>query len=384
MGIKKVILVRMGALGDLIKITPIIERFYELGIKVDVITDSEYSIVLSEYSKINKIYSIDRKDIRDIFNKNDNLIYYEMYDKLYKIFQEINSSEYDLVINLGVAKYPIIIASMIKAKDRKGIFLKGKDLLEFYGDEKGYFAYKTQSTPSENLKLNRKENICDYFFDVAGIKNNFHSVSIEIKKNIEINSNNLIGIHIGAGWKTKKYILEKWGNVCSGLLERGFDILLNGVEQEKDEIEFLRKSVLEKREKNLKNRGELFVNYNMSEFDKFVTLKNIKLLISTDSGPASVAAALGKPVITLFGATDMYNVAPYSENSFIINSKERCTPCLKETCDKNMECMRNISGELILETVEYILEGKRKKINSKDVYRCKFNKESRLEIVSMY
>ena len=58
------------------------------------------------------------------------------------------------------------------------------------------------------------------------------------------------------------------------------------------------------------------------------------MLLSTDSGPAHVANALGTHTIVLFGAGNENNTAPYNKiNSSIIRlGKLACEPCLSNTC----------------------------------------------------
>jgi lipopolysaccharide heptosyltransferase I len=76
--------------------------------------------------------------------------------------------------------------------------------------------------------------------------------------------------------------------------------------------------------------------------DELVTvLAGAQTVLSTDSGPAHIAAALGRPTLVLFGATDWRRTKPAGERVFIQTAALFCSPCLKRACwrDEPVECM---------------------------------------------
>ena len=77
------------------------------------------------------------------------------------------------------------------------------------------------------------------------------------------------------------------------------------------------------------------------------------LFFGVDSGPMHMAAAVGVPVVALFGPTDERKWGPWGENHTVITKRLSCHPCKPHKCRDN-ECMQRISIE---ETVA-VLEGK--------------------------
>jgi ADP-heptose:LPS heptosyltransferase len=82
-------------------------------------------------------------------------------------------------------------------------------------------------------------------------------------------------------------------------------------------------------------------------------LDRAKAVLSTDSGPAHIASALGRPTVVLFGATDWRKTKPSGANVVVRTHALFCSPCLKRTCwrDTPVECMNlltpdNIKGSL--------------------------------------
>jgi len=77
--------------------------------------------------------------------------------------------------------------------------------------------------------------------------------------------------------------------------------------------------------------------------DAVYILKNSLAVITNDTGPMHIAAALNRPIIALFGPTSPLRTGPYgSNNTVIVSSKVDCAPCYKKSC-QNMACMNTIS-----------------------------------------
>jgi len=75
-----------------------------------------------------------------------------------------------------------------------------------------------------------------------------------------------------------------------------------------------------------------------------------ELLVTNDTGPMHVAAALGKPVVALFGPTEPRRTGPYGQvNQVIKLTSLPCAPCLKDTCAyaKPFECLRGLPPAVV-------------------------------------
>lgn len=75
-----------------------------------------------------------------------------------------------------------------------------------------------------------------------------------------------------------------------------------------------------------------------------------KLMLCNDSGLMHVAAGLGIPTVTPFGATDPARTAPCGPNVSILYQPADCSPCLKRECSiEGHPCMANISTQMLTE-----------------------------------
>lgn len=75
-------------------------------------------------------------------------------------------------------------------------------------------------------------------------------------------------------------------------------------------------------------------------------------MVTNDTGPMHVAAALGKPVVALFGPTDPRRTGPYSpcgNRHVVLRHPLPCAPCMKDSCafEKPIECLRAISPSVV-------------------------------------
>jgi heptosyltransferase-2 len=81
-------------------------------------------------------------------------------------------------------------------------------------------------------------------------------------------------------------------------------------------------------------------------------LKLCRVLLTNDTGPMHVAAALGTPVVVPFGSTSPELTGPiFSGNSKILKSDAPCSPCFLRECPIDFRCMNGISFGQVVEAV---------------------------------
>ena len=78
------------------------------------------------------------------------------------------------------------------------------------------------------------------------------------------------------------------------------------------------------------------------------------VLITTDTGPMHIAAAMGCRIVALFGPTAPQRTGPYGAGHRVIQSQLDCSPCFKKTC-KELTCMKDITVDQGFEAVKSVL-----------------------------
>jgi heptosyltransferase-2 len=76
-------------------------------------------------------------------------------------------------------------------------------------------------------------------------------------------------------------------------------------------------------------------------------LSQCHLFIGNDSGAMHVAAAVGLPVVAVFGPTDPLGTAPVTPRCTIIQEKPYCSPCFLRRCPTDHRCMTSVTPDMV-------------------------------------
>ena len=76
-------------------------------------------------------------------------------------------------------------------------------------------------------------------------------------------------------------------------------------------------------------------------------LSRCQLFVGNDSGAMHVAAAVGLPVVAIFGPTDPHGTAPITPHSTVVREKPYCSPCFLRRCPIDHRCMTSVTPEAV-------------------------------------
>ncbi|MBI2543663.1 MAG: glycosyltransferase family 9 protein [Candidatus Rokubacteria bacterium] len=153
-----------------------------------------------------------------------------------------------------------------------------------------------------------------------------------------------IGIHLGAAFgPSKLWPSDRLAALCRELRRRGLVPVLLGTPSE----EAIANAIVASAGGDLislvgKDAPELLPGL----------LARLDLLVGMDTGVAHLAAAVGVPVVALFGPTDPGLTAPRGPSTCVIWKPPPCSPCFLPECPIEHPCMRAIGVEEVLEAVE--------------------------------
>ena len=119
----------------------------------------------------------------------------------------------------------------------------------------------------------------------------------------------LAAVFPGARWDAKRWSEQGYAQIVQNLTDAGLRVLVLGSPNEK----MLCQQVIEQSRVTALN---LAGSTNLAELIAAISLARI--VIGNDSGPLHVAAALGKPLVGLYGPTDPVSVGPYGQMEHVL------------------------------------------------------------------
>jgi lipopolysaccharide heptosyltransferase I len=159
----------------------------------------------------------------------------------------------------------------------------------------------------------------------------------------------LIAINPQATWPTKLWFSARFSEVADRLVERGWAVVFTGSPADRPEIDRIIGGMKGKAA-NLAGETTLM--------GLAALYQAARVVISTDTGPMHIAAAVGTPLVAIFGSTAPWRTGPWGKEHVILRGAMPCSPCLKKICPKNSECMREISVEMVVAAVTEIFDRK--------------------------
>jgi heptosyltransferase-2 len=84
-------------------------------------------------------------------------------------------------------------------------------------------------------------------------------------------------------------------------------------------------------------------------------IRRADLLVTTDSGPRHFAAAVGTPVVTLFGPTHIGWTETYFEKAVHLQKEVECGPCQLRVCPLDHRCMTGLSPDEVFTAAQNLL-----------------------------
>jgi heptosyltransferase-2 len=85
-------------------------------------------------------------------------------------------------------------------------------------------------------------------------------------------------------------------------------------------------------------------------------LSLVDLVVTNDTGPAHIAAALGRPTLVIFGPTNPLTTRPFAPQAEILRHPPDCAPCMLRDCPIDHRCMTAITVDEVFEHSHALLK----------------------------
>jgi heptosyltransferase-2/heptosyltransferase-3 len=342
--IKRIIVVDLMYLGDLLFAHPFFEQLRKLfpDARIDLAANNNFAEIMRINPNIDHVYN---------YNKNWTAA------RSYKFSKKLKINNYHLGLNLQGNWRTAILLKLISPQLSIGFGGKGRGIFLDHEIEREenhqhmvgfYLDFLKKTTEIDDLKLNQLNdqsdnlpelNLSDSQF-AKGVKK-IESIGLE---------QDFITLNTGGSWETKRWPAEYFAKLADNLIAGGEKVLFVGGPSDNERV----KHVLDMIDAD--NRENTFnLSGKTTLIELAAVLKKSKLMISGDTGPVHVAAAVGTNTAAIFGPSDEEKYAPKGKgiNILIKNVDLDCRPCGEHECPlEHHLCMRDISPDELITKLE--------------------------------
>jgi 3-deoxy-D-manno-octulosonic-acid transferase/heptosyltransferase-1 len=155
----------------------------------------------------------------------------------------------------------------------------------------------------------------------------------------------LVALNPVAQWETKLWENQKFAALADQLIERyDVPVVFSGGPADR--------SIVAKITARMKHRA-IDLTGRTSLMELAALYERATCLVSTDTGPMHLGAAVGIPVVALFGPTAPWRTGPFGQGHRIVRTACPCAPCFQRQC-KTTHCMTGITIEQVAAEIDQL------------------------------
>jgi lipopolysaccharide heptosyltransferase I len=345
---QSILIVKLSAIGDVIQTLPMVEALKRQfpRARIDWVVEEDASNLLLSHPRIDRVIISRRKSwVKRVLKPGE---FWKTLREVSRFVRDLRSRHYDWVIdNHGIFKSGML---MLLSRGRRKI---GFQASAGIAEEGSYFFTHERYKP-----LSIERHALERYLDLVsqmGVPidpTSFHfPVPSDSLKQAEallrqrgFGSRPLVVLHPVAKWETKQWPIENFARLISALAQEKATVVITGSPQDEGPVREILHQAGGESVKVLNLAGKT----NLMELAGIFSLSD--LVLSPDTGPMHLAAAVKAPLIALFGPTAPWRTGPYGNNPRIIRKGLPCSPCFKKKC-QTVECMNSISVEEVLDAV---------------------------------
>jgi heptosyltransferase-2 len=302
-------------LGDVVMSTAFVNAVKQLypGALVDVVIKKELSGIASLISGINKVH---------LFSKQE----HSGLSGVYRFGKSLRTQQYDIYFNLPGSLSSLVMAWASGSKQRIG-----------YNQEGGLFLL-TRSF-KRPVNVHRVDEYLSLLESFTG--KTLSGIQVKLSADSPARKEETVVINFNSEASSRRMPLNKGRNIINILTATFKDVNFVFVGSPKESV------FIDELLTGLNHTDRLQNHAGKTDLKGLADLMaGSTAVLTTDSGPAHLANALGTPVIVLFGAGNESNTAPYNPQGLTIirYGKLICEPCVRNTCKLYgiPKCMENL------------------------------------------
>lgn len=150
----------------------------------------------------------------------------------------------------------------------------------------------------------------------------------------------LVVLNPGAGWPTKQWPAAMYGRLASSLVDNGCDVLVLWGPGEEELAEEVRLGAAS---------DGVHVLPPTDFYEMIEVLRHADLTIAGDTGPLHIAAAVGTLTVGIYGPSEVVRNGPYGDGHLVVRNDLDCLECWKHKCGPPLDrrCMTELSVDFV-------------------------------------
>ena len=299
---ERFLILRMGALGDIVHTLPAVSALRESfpAARIDWLVDRKWLPILAGNSDVTTAIPMDRSD----------------WLALIATVRRLRATKYTLAVDFQSLYRTAILGWLSDAPRRVGFS-------SIYAREKGASLFYTEKvTPVRRHKVEHNLELVESIgARASGVRFPLR-ITDQSQEQVDraLAANRMHDFFVlspGGGWGSKCWPAERYGELHRRLADRyGWRGVISFGPGEHELAEIVKRT-----------SGEPSPLVEMFDLPQLMALLHrAKFLVAADTGPLHLASALGTPVVGLFGPTDPARNGPYSKNDIVVrNAKQEET-----------------------------------------------------------
>ena len=361
--IKKILLIKLLYIGDVVLTTPAIRTFKESlpHATISMAVYKNTAPVLEGNPNIAEILSLDSAARK--------LPAWKRLKKEIEFVREVRNRQFDLIVNLTNNDRGAILSFLSGAQYRIGMSRPKKSLMKNWNKLLFTHLYTIDNTHT-HWAARHLEAVRLLGFEPKAGKLEIYLKDLEIKETKELLIKNgwdgnrkLIHIHPTARLKSKCWRAEGVADVINYVIHAGYDVALTSG-KDRFEMDIIEKILSLTKYKPINLAGKT----SLREIASISSLST--LFIGVDSAPIHIAAAVDTPVIALFGPMPVELWRPWGNGHTVLIKYMDCLPCGLDGCNGSgkSECLDSLSSYVVIEKIKEILENNKQRYMPSTIY----------------
>ncbi len=318
---KKILIIKLGAIGDVIRTTPLAVRYKKLYPDCQITWLTLSPDVLPS-------------DLIDVIYKFD-------FPSIYAVQNQV----YDIAINLDKEPEACALLKDVKASEKFGFIWTNNHI----GIATPNAEHKLITGLFDNISKTNTKNYLEEIFEICHLKFEGEPYVLNFNKSLaekwnlikdKAHSKKIAGLNTGCGkrWQTRLWPDEYWIKLITDLQKNNiFPVLLGGADED-EKNSFLQEKT-----------GAFYPgHYSLQEFISLTS--NCDIIVTQVSMMMHIAIGLKKPLVLMNNIFNAHEFYLYN-NGVIVEPESGCDCYYGNTCKRERHCMLDLSPEKILEHI---------------------------------